>query len=211
MDTNVFTKIPPELLSYILEDTTLLDLDSPLLLSLICRGKVPTWEGRLELPRVIWSEAERLSSLTLRFLTKVQPYMDILACTWMSTPCTLFSPMSTLHYWHRVLGATEELRVLDLEACISVPLSLAPLLPSSSPDLPSNDEHPVLPHLNHLTLCANNLHEALDSMILPSLHMLSIDDLDENQPETANDELLLTHLMLQACNSAGYIQAWYLP
>ncbi|KAF9001691.1 hypothetical protein BDQ17DRAFT_1426349 [Cyathus striatus] len=68
----------------------------------------------------------------------------------------------------RVLGATEELRMLDLEARISIPLSPAPsLLPSSSPDLPSNDEHPALPHLTHLTLRANNLHEALDSMILP--------------------------------------------
>ncbi|KAF8987947.1 hypothetical protein BDQ17DRAFT_536007 [Cyathus striatus] len=139
MDTNIFTKIPPKLLSHILEDTTLLDPDSPLLLSLvswyfhcviitsprvwrqlhitvseatdasaICktqlwfsrsgkcdialvlsgstdnalaeesiqllprRGKVPTWEGRLELPRVIWSEAEGLSSLTLRFPTEAQ-------------------------------------------------------------------------------------------------------------------------------------------
>ncbi|KAF9001690.1 hypothetical protein BDQ17DRAFT_1542680 [Cyathus striatus] len=118
MDTNIFTKIPPELLPHTLEDTTLLDPDSPLLLSLLCRyfhrviitslrvwrqlhitvseatdarpsakrsyglagagnaishsGKVPTWEGRLELPRVIRSEAERLSSLTLRFPTETQ-------------------------------------------------------------------------------------------------------------------------------------------
>ncbi|KAF8998007.1 hypothetical protein BDQ17DRAFT_1428687 [Cyathus striatus] len=78
-----------------------------------------------------------------------------------------------------VLGATEVLRVLDLKAHISVPLSSAPsLLPASSPDLPLNDKHPVLPYLTHLTLCMNNLPEALGSMILLSLHMLSIDDLD---------------------------------